>query len=203
MSIVARAAAIVGVALVVGACTSRSTPASPSPSAAATVATSAEASASAVPTAFTSTTYGYALMVPAGWTTVQATAAWDGSGAPFSGDAVADQFIGPATASAWGFAAPTTEDLAGYVDERIAATATAASATCSPAPESQDPIDIGGEPGMLLSWNCGILINLAVTVHDGTGYVYGLRDPSVHAATDAEDRAIFEELLSSVQFSSE
>jgi hypothetical protein len=29
-----------------------------------------------------------------------------------------------------------------------------------------DPIDIGGEPGTLLSWDCGILINIPVTVHN-------------------------------------
>jgi hypothetical protein len=56
---------------------------------------------------FTSETYGYSLAVPAGWTTVQATTAWDGQGAPGSGEAQADQFVGPASASAWAYAAGT------------------------------------------------------------------------------------------------
>jgi hypothetical protein len=174
-------------------------------SATATGVASAEASVSSVPTAFTSTTYGYSLTVPAGWSTVQATVAWDGTGLPFHHDAEADQFAFPCEgndcgASAWAFAAPTPEDLAGYAEERIAAVAEGASATCPLTPESQDPVDIGGEPGTLLSWDCGILINIADTVHDGIGYQFGFRDPAVHAATDPADRAIFLELLSSVRF---
>jgi hypothetical protein len=206
MSNIGRGATLLVATLVVGACSSpgaslessRSQAASATASAAA--AASVAPSASAAPLTFTSTTYGYSLMVPAGWTSIQASVAWDGSGAPFSGDAEADQFVGPGTASAWAFAAPTTKDLAGYVQERIAATAAAASATCPATPELQDPIEIGGEPGTLLGWDCGILINIALTVHNGTGYLFGLRDPAVHAATDAADRATFLELLGSVGF---
>jgi hypothetical protein len=206
MSNLGRAAARLAAALIVGACVAPSASvertSTPGASAAAspTVAASRAPTASPVPTTFASTTYGYSLMVPAGWTSIQASVAWDGSGAPFSGDAEADQFVSPVAASAWAYAAPTTKDLAGYVQERIAATATAASATCPAAPELQDPIDIGGEPGTLLSWDCGILINIAVTVHNGTGYLFGFRDPAVHAATDPADRATFLELLRSVGF---
>ena len=67
-------------------------------------------------------------------------------------------------------------------------------------PESQDPIEIGGEPGVLSSYDCGILINTAVTVHDGVAYVFGFRDPAVHAATSPDDRALFIALLESVKF---
>ena len=55
---------------------------------------------------------------------------------------------------------------------------------------------------MLLGFDCGILINSAVTVHDGMAYVFGFRDPSVHAATDPTDRATFLALLKSVTFPS-
>ena len=56
---------------------------------------SVESSAAAAPTAFTSTTYGYSLTLPAGWTAIQATKAWDGTGAPFHDVPEADQFVGP------------------------------------------------------------------------------------------------------------
>ena len=69
-------------------------------------------------------------------------------------------------------------------------------------PETTEPIKIGREAGALLSWDCGILINMAVLVRDGTGFVLVMRDPDVHAATDAADRAILEELLDSVTFPS-
>lgn len=61
-------------------------------------------------------------------------------------------------------------------------------------------ITVGGERGTLISWNCGILINVAVTVHAGIGYTFGFRDPAVRAATDPTDRATFVGVLDSVTF---
>ena len=168
------------------------TPATPDPS--------VESSAAAGPTPFTSTTYGYSLTLPAGWTAIQATKAWDGTGAPFHDVPEADQFIGPGAASAWFFGAPTKKDLAARVKESIAANAAGHGSTCPPVPEIKDPIEIGGEPGTLIGFNCGILINNAITVHDGVAYLFGMRDPSVHAATDPTDRVTFVELLKSVDF---
>jgi hypothetical protein len=167
---------------------------------AATVAPSVAASAAAGPTTFTSATYGYSLTLPGGWTSIQATKAWDGKGAPFHDVPEADQFVGPAPASAWFFGAPTTKDLANRVKESIAANAAEHGNTCPPVPDVQDPIDIGGEPGTLLAYNCGILINSAITVHKGIAYLFGFRDPAVHAATDPADRAVFLGLLKSVIF---
>jgi hypothetical protein len=165
-----------------------------------TASPSAPASASAASTAFTSTTYGYSLTLPAGWTSIQATAAWDGKGMPFHDVPQADQFVGPATASAWFYGAPTTKPLAGRVEEAIAAQAAEHSDTCPPVPEVNEPIQIGGEAGVLMGWNCGILIDAAITVHNGTAYVFGFRDPAVHAAADPTDRALFLELVGSVEF---
>ena len=51
---------------------------------------------------------------------------------------------------------------------------------------------------MLLSWDCGILINQALLIRDGTGFVFVMSDPGVQAATDATDRALLEGLLDSV-----
>ena len=84
--------------------------------------------------------------------------------------------------------------------ERIEANAVDHAATCPATPDAKDTIEIGGAPGRMLAWNCGILINGAVTVYDGTGYLFGFRDPAVHAATDAADRAAFLQLLHSVYF---
>lgn len=185
-------------------CAASSVPAAPSPSRASPVpfdaTPTAAARASVGTTTFTSTTYGYSLMVQTGWTTVQASMAWDGNEAAFHDVPQADQFVGPAAASSWAVAAPTLKDLAGYVKERIAANAAVPGGRCPATPDAEDPIEIGGEPGTLLAWNCGILINSAVTVHDGIGYAFGFRDPSVHAATDPTDRAILLELLESVGF---
>lgn len=167
-------------------------PATPIPSAA--------PSAAIGPTTFTSTTYGYSLTVPAGWSALQASKVWSGTGAPSFQDPVGDQFDGPGPASAAGIAAPTTEDLTAYIKARIAANLADHGDTCPPVPESKDPIEVGGEPGVLLAWNCGILINIALVVHDGIGYSFGMRDPAVHAATDPTDRAALLKLLKSVEF---
>ena len=200
-----RAAACLAVALIVTACSGGSPAAAPSSvspaaSAAASHAPSVAPGGSSGPSTFTSTTYGYTLTVPAGWTTIQATAKWDGTGAPFHDVPEADQFVGPATASAWFFGAPTTKDLATRVKESIAANAAEHGNTCPPVPEVQDPIKIGGDPGILLAFNCGILINSGITVHKGVAYLFGFRDPAVHAATDPTDRAAFVALMESVKF---
>ena len=203
------------VALLVGACAAGGSPASqaaaePSPTSSAAAPSSSAPVESPSPTAsptpaasttpFTSKTYGYSLTPPAGWTTIQATAKWDGKGAPTHDVPAADQFISPGPASAWFFGAPTSKDLAAREAERVAANAKDHGDTCPPVPESQDPIEIGGEPGVLSSYDCGILINTAVTVHDGVAYVFGFRDPAVHAASSPDDRALFLGLLESVKF---
>ncbi len=97
-------------------------------------------------------------------------------------------------------AAPTTRDLAGYAKDRIDANAKDHSDTCPPVPSVKEPIKIGSEPGTFMAWDCGILINVAVAVHNGKGYVFGFRDPAIHAATDLADRAVFLEILKSVKY---
>ena len=212
MSNVVRGATLLAAAVVVAGCASASPSAtlsspsagasvetSSSPVASATASSTVAASASAGTTSFTSETYQYSLTVPAGWTAIQATAAWDGIGSPGHDATQADQFVGPAAASAWVLVAPTTKHLAGYVKEAIAAVAKYHGDTCPAPPEAEEPIKIGGEPGTLLAWNCGILINIAPVVHNGIGYLFGFRDPAVHAATDPADRAAFLEILNSVR----
>ena len=223
MSKIGRAATSLAAMLVLVACTSAS-PAAPSSAPAVTAAPSIAVTASPVasviaatpapatpapstaaspaagPTSFTSPIYGYSLTVPAGWKVIPATAAWDGTGAPFHDVPEADQFIAPGGESAWFFGAPTTKDLAGRVKESIAANAAAHGNTCPAVPEINDPIKIGSEPGRLLGYNCGILINNGLSVHKGVAYQFGFRDTSIHAATYPPDRAVFLALLASVKY---
>jgi hypothetical protein len=72
--------------------------------------------------------------------------------------------------------------------------------TCPAKPHTSRSITVGGDPGILLAYDCGILINIAGTVHEGLGYWFGFRDPSVQAATDPVDRNAFLQILGSVRF---
>jgi hypothetical protein len=153
-----------------------------------------------VPTRFTSTTYGYSLTVPPGWTTVQATVAWDGTSAVSHDGPESDQFIHSYPRSAWANATSTSDPLSDVVNQVISDTAKYHGDTCPAAPEARHSIKIGGEPATLLEWNCGILINSAITVHEGVAYLFGFRDLGVHAAADPTDRKALQGLLDSVRF---
>ena len=172
----------------------------PTPSA--STVTSPTPSPPAQPKTFASQTYGYSVTLPKGWIAIQASAQWDGKGSPAFDDVVADQFSDLTPADVWAFAAPTTKPLGAYVTATIAGTLKDHGEDCRAVagPVAQHPIQIGGHPGMLLEWNCGLLINQAVAVHNGVGYFFGLRDPSVHAASNARDRKLFLRLLASVRF---
>lgn len=155
----------------------------------------------ASPVAFASTVYDYSLIVPAGWAIGPATVPWDAASAPGATAPSVDKFISPSGMSAFVYAGPVNVDLAGFVRDNIAWTVRDHGDTCPAAvPESTEPIEVGGEPGMLLLWDCGILINSALLVRDGTGFVMVMRDINVKGAKDAADRAILEALLDSVTF---
>ena len=151
---------------------------------------------------FNSRLYPYSISVPAGWTATWAAARWDGSGAPDRQDLTVDVMVSPGTAVALGQSAPTTKSLAKYTADGIATNFTVHRDTCPGAehPESVESVTVGGEPGKLVSLNCGILVNIAFTVHAGQGYRFTFVDDAVHAATDPADRATFIALLASVQF---
>ena len=199
--------------VVLAACGGGST----SSSAAASVAVLPSAASSVAPTAkpptvslaprpspsartFVSKAYGYSVTVPAGWSVAASSKQWGGSSAPSFNAPELDKFELPDAATVAGLAAPTTKDLPAYVQDRIAANVKDHGDTCPPVPDTSDPIEIGGQPATLLSWNCGILINFGITVHDGMGYTFGMRDPDVRAATDPTDRALLVEFLKTVQF---
>jgi hypothetical protein len=214
MDPIVRRASALAVAMVLAGCSSganaapspSSAPspsmASPSALASPSVEPSVSASATAVPsaTSFTSATYGYSLTVPPGWSSGQATKTWDGSSGLSSGSAEVDKFIGPSSASSTGVAAPSDQTLSGYADALVAANAKYHGDTCPARPAARKPITIGGDPATLLEYDCGILINLAVTVHKGVGYEFLLRDPAIHASSDPSDQESFLALLHSVKF---
>jgi hypothetical protein len=151
------------------------------------------------PTVFTSQLYGYTITIPAGWVSAPAIVRWDGRRQP-GPDAETDKFGGPGQLSAFGFAGPFSGNLAALVSDRKAATARDHADTCPvPEPEATEPLQIGGQRWVLLGWDCGALINTAVTVRDGVAYVFTYRDLGIRAATDAADRAIFRSMLDSIE----
>ena len=177
----------------------------PMPTATPTVVPSPSVSASAAaspsgPTVFTSPLYGYNIALPGGWTVGPARIRWDGASAPGDDFSSVDRFVGPERLSAWGFAGPFSGELGAFVSDRIAATARDHSDTCPVAePEINEPLQIGGQPWVLLGWNCGALINTAVTVRAGVAYAFTFRDLAVVAASDPDDRALFLSFLGSIE----
>ncbi len=73
---------------------------------------------------------------------------------------VADRFVGPASAQRLGLRWAVDLRSGRIRSDRIAATARDHGDTCPVAePEVNEPLQIGGEPWVLLGWNCGALIN--------------------------------------------
>lgn len=151
---------------------------------------------------FTSRHYGYTETPPAGWYSGgQATQQWDGKGAPGDQDSVVDLFQGPDGVEAWATAAPTKESLAAYA--RTTTRATAAEHPCPAVPGTDQAITIGGAPARLLGMQCppgsGFVVETAVTIHNGTGFVFTSQNPTGSADKSA-DRAAFRKFLASIGF---
>jgi len=193
-------------AIVITSCSGSGSSGSSPPAASSALATSSSSTASPStppePTTFTSATYGYTWTLPADWTGAQAVQAWDihaGFGLnTFSFQA--DQFKSASTAAAYVVAAPWKEDLAAFAKFWILDNARFHGDHCPSKPTTRTPITIGGQPGTLLAYNCGILVNIAVAVHHGVGYNFSFVNDSVAAATDPTDHATFVSMLKSVQF---
>ena len=202
-----RLLAPLALAAITAACTGSptTTPSQAAPTASSPVATTLVTpapSAAATPTAFTSPLYKYSVTLPAGFKATAAEETWDGIADANHESANADRFVGPVNAIFWAFAAPTGMDLDAYVQDRVAANARNHGDTCPPKPSVNDPTTIGGEPGVLLAWDCGLLINAAVAVRGGVAYNFAMRDFYVKAATDPADAAMFQGILASVTFPS-
>jgi hypothetical protein len=132
---------------------------------------------------------------------MQATQQWNGKGAPGEQDSVVDLFYGPGGVEAWAFAAPTKENLAAYA--RATIRAAAAAHPCPAVPQTDQAITIGGAPARLLSMQCpagsGFLVELAVTVRDGTAFVFASQHPPGTPVDKPADRAAFRKFLAGIQ----
>ena len=156
------------------------------------------ASTPAAARTFTSRHYGYTETLPAGWASAaQATQQWDGKGAPGYEDSGVDLFQGPSGVQAWALAAPTKESLAAYTTATIRA---ARAAHPSSPPQSNRAITIGGAPARLLTViapaGSGFLVEIAVTVHHGTAFVFASLNPS---GTTPTDRPAFRKFLAGIR----
>ena len=152
----------------------------------------------------TSRHYGYTEALPAGWLSgAQATQQWTGKGAPGSEESVVDLFYGPGGVQAWALAAPTKESLAAYA--RATIRAAAAAHPCPAVPQTDQAITIGGAPARLLSMQCpagsGFLVETAVTIHDGTAFVFASQNPSGAGADHRADRIAFRNFLGGIRLS--
>jgi len=153
----------------------------------------------------TSRHYGYTEALPAGWRLVtQAKQQWDGNGAPGDGDSVVDLYVGPGGVEAWVYAAPTKENLTAYAITTVRVAG--AVHTCPAVPQTNKAITIGGAPARLLDTQCpawpqtSFLVELAVTIHHGIGFVIGSQNPSGTAPGDQPaDRAAFREFLAGIR----
>jgi hypothetical protein len=147
----------------------------------------------------TSRHYHYAEALPAGWRLAgQATQRWDGTGSPGDQDPQSDLFLGPRGVEAWAYAAPTRENLAAYT--RTVIRASLAVHGCPAVTQSSQATTVGGAPARLLAFQCpagsGFLVELVVTLHDSTGFVFGSQNRS---GTKASDRAAFRLWLAGIQ----
>jgi len=151
------------------------------------------------PNVFRSPLYGYSIEVPTGWSATPATARWDGVSAASLGPNV-DQLAGPHLI-VLGYAGPFAGNLTAFVQDQIAAIARDHSDTCpSNALQLNQPTTIGGQSGVLLSLNCGARINLVLTVRDGRGYAFTIRDKAFSSTLDPGDFANVQSMLDSVIF---
>ena len=148
----------------------------------------------------TSRHYGYTEALPAGWRLArQATRQWNGKGGPGYDRPVVDLFAGPRGVQAWAYATPTRQNLAAYATAIIRGAR--AAHPCSP-PQTSQAIRIGGAPARLLTMQCaphsGFLVEIAVTVRNGTGFVFASQPTPGVTGTD-QPAAAFRNFLAGIR----
>ena len=151
---------------------------------------------------FTSREYGYTEALPAVWRLArQATRQWDGTGAPGYETPVVDLFQGPGSLQAWVLAAPTNKNLAAYTATVIRESH--ANHPCPVRPQTNQAITIGGAPARLLGMQCapgsGFLVEIAVTVHHGTAFVFASQHQPGTPVHYPADRAAFRRFLAGIR----
>jgi hypothetical protein len=148
----------------------------------------------------TSRHYGYTEALPARWRLVsQATRQWNGRGGPGYDTPVVDLFGGPRGVQAWALATSTRQSLAAYTTTVIRASR--AAHPCSP-PQSTQAITIGGAPARLVGMICpagtGFHVEIAVTVHNGTGFVFASQ-PAPFTTGAGQPAAAFRKFLAGIR----
>ena len=151
---------------------------------------------------FASRQYGYTEALPAAWRLArQATRPWDGKGSPGYDRPVVDLFQGPGSLQAWALAAPTNKNLDSYTRATIRASHVAH--PCPAVPQTNQAITIGGAPARLLSMQCapgsGFLVEIAVTVHHGTAFVFASQHQPGTPVHYPADRAAFRNFLAGIR----
>ena len=150
---------------------------------------------------FTSRVYRYTEALPRGWFPNGARQRWDRKGAPADTDPTVDLFLGPGGVEAWVYAAPTNKNLAAYTAKTIQASH--AGHPCPAVPQTNQAITIGGAPARLLSMQCpagsGFLVEIAVTVHHGTAFVFASQHPPGTPVHKPADRAAFRKFLTGIR----
>jgi hypothetical protein len=152
----------------------------------------------------TSRHYGYTETLPAGWRLARRAAQrWNGQGSPGDGDPFVDLFRGPRGVEAWASATSTKASLAAYTATVIRAAH--ANHPCPVRPQTNQAITIGGVPARLLGMECapgsGFLVEIAVTVHHGTAFVFGSQNPFKFGSQNPRkaDRAAFHNFLDGIR----
>ena len=188
----------------IASCSSGSATSSSSPSSShigTTPTSSSSSQASAAPGTFTSATYGYTLTPPTQWTSTQASGKWDGQSGLDIDSPQVDSFRSPSASPVfWAVATHWQQSLAAFTSFAISWTTSFHGDSCTAEPNRRTPITVGGQPGVLLAYDCGVLINNAVTVDHGVGYWFVFKDDAVQAATDPGDHATFMHVLTSIRF---
>jgi hypothetical protein len=153
---------------------------------------------------FTSRHYGYTEALPASWRLArQAAQRWNGQGSPGDGDSVVDLFRGPRGVEAWASATSTKASLAAYTATVIRAAH--ANHPCPVRPQTNQAITLGGAPARLLTMQCapgsGFLVEIVVTVHHGTAFVFGSQNPFKFGSQNPRqaDRAAFRNFLDGIR----
>jgi hypothetical protein len=146
--------------------------------------------------------YRYAVVLPVGWSEVQAAVIpWDGAGAPSHDAPEADLFESATGTIAWAYAAPTTKSLTKLAEAQTAADA--AEHPCPATPEVDTSFEIAGDDARFTVKHCpstgGILVPMAAVIDDGTGYIFYFQHPPTAPASDG-DAAAFKRLLAGVSF---
>ena len=162
-------------------------------------------------TTFASPLYGYEVTLPAGWTVIPATAAWDGKSPVGHDDPIVDQLLPPkqtdrcagiylCAPNGWAFAVRSHLTLAEWVAQGNATDH--ADHPCAVEPETSEPIRIDGVAGVLETKHCepvtGILVMWVRVVSHGVAYAFCLQDQSNQRAVEPRDRADFLAMLAAI-----